>query len=358
MGAPDNPNPSNSAASPCSDLVDLNDVGDLAKLVVLGATELRTVLTPAVCLAALEDAYRRLHAAPADSGRSLGFQTKDGKFHVKAGLYPGTHEYFAAKVNANFPDNGRRFGLPTIQGLVVLCDGADGRPVAILQSGELTGRRTAAATALAAKHGARPDARSLAIIGCGAQARHQAEAIVGVLPIKRIAGIDREPAKAEAFTAWVAETLGLEAARATTVADAVAASDIIVTCTTATRPIVTPEMVSAGCFIAAIGADNPDKQELDPGLFANARILVDDLDQCAESGDLAHAIRANTASPDSVAATLAELAAGARPGRTRSDEIVIFDSTGTGIQDVAAAAAAFEAAHKRADSMKLRAAGN
>ncbi len=347
MGTPEIPNPSNSAASHSGDLVDPNNVSDLGDLVMLGAAELRAVLTPAVCLAALEDAYRRLHAAPADGGRSVGFRTRDGMFHVKAGLYPGTHEYFAAKVNANFPDNRQRFGLPTIQGLIVLCDGADGRPVAILQSGELTGRRTAAATALAARHGSRPDARTLAMIGCGAQARYQAEAVVGVLPIKRVTAVDREPANAEAFAAWAAETLGLEAAPATTVADAVAASDITVTCTIATRPLVTPDMVPAGCFIAAVGADNPDKQELDPGLFANARILVDDLDQCAEGGDLAHAIRAGTATRDDVAATLADLAAGARPGRSREDEIVIFDSTGTGVQDVAAAAAAYDAVRIR-----------
>ena len=346
--------PSKATTSHGGGIVDLDD---LANLVVFGTAELRAVLTPEVCLAALEDAYRRLHAAPGDGGRSLGFQTEGGKFHVKAGLYPGTHKYFAAKVNANFPDNGRRFGLPTIQGLIVLCSGTDGRPVAILPSGELTGRRTAAATALAAKHGARPDARSLTIIGCGVQARYQAQAIVGVLPIERITAVDREPANAQAFTAWVAETLGLEASPVTTVADAVAGSDITVTCTTATRPIVTLDMVSAGCFIAAIGADNPDKQELDPDLFTSARILVDDLDQCAEGGDLAHAFRANVAAPENVAATLADLAAGAKPGRTRNDEIVIFDSTGTGIQDVAAAAAAFELAQKRTDFMKSRATG-
>ncbi|NQU58136.1 MAG: ornithine cyclodeaminase family protein [Rhodospirillales bacterium] len=335
MGTPEN--------SKLSNFVDQRS-GDLF---LLGAAELRAVLTPAVCLAALEDTYRHLYAAPADSGQSVGFQTQDGKFHVKAGLLPGTHKYFAAKVNANFPDNQQRFDLPTIQGLIVLCDGTDGRPVAILQSGELTGRRTAAATALAAKHGARPDARTLALIGCGAQARHQVEAAAGVLPIKRVIPVDREHANAEALAAWATETLGLEATPAapvaTAIADAVAASDITITCTTATHSIVTPDMVPAGCFIAAVGADNPDKRELDPRLFRNARILVDDLDQCAESGDLAHAIRAGIASLGDVAATLADLAAGAVPGRTDEDEIVIFDSTGTGVQDVAAAAAAYEA---------------
>ncbi len=331
MGTPEN--------SKLSNFVDSHS-GDLF---MLGAAELRAVLTPAICLAALEDAYRHLHAAPADIGRSVGFQTQDGKFHVKAGLFPGTHKYFAAKVNANFPDNQQRFGLPTIQGVIVLCDCADGRPVAILQSGELTGRRTAAATALAAKYGARPNAQTLALIGCGAQARHQVEAVLGVLPIKRITAVDYEPANAEAFAAWAIEALGIEAVPMSVIADAITASDITITCTTATQPIVTPDMVPAGCFIAAVGADNPDKQELDPGLFANARILVDDLGQCAEGGDLAHAIRAGTATREDVAATLADLAAGAQPGRIGEDEIVIFDSTGTGLQDVAAAAAAYDA---------------
>ncbi len=321
--------------------------GRLDSLLLLDTAELRAVLTPEVCLKALEDAYRRLHAAPTDKGRSVAFEAGQGKFHVKAGLYPGTHDYFAAKVNANFPDNPGAFGLPTIQGLIVLCDGNNGRPLAILQSAELTGRRTAAATVLAAKHGARPDARSLALIGCGAQSRYQVEAVLGVLPITHITLFDREPANAEALALWTRETLGLEVEIAATIANAVAARDVVVSCTPATAPIIMPDMVTAGSFIAAIGADNPDKQELDPELFANARILVDDVDQCASDGDLAHAIRAGIVTAADVAATLADLAGGAKPGRARDDEIVIFDSTGSGLQDVAAAVAAFEAIGKQ-----------
>ncbi len=317
---------------------------DPDKLMLLGADKLSALLTPSLCLAALEDAYARLHNSPADNARSLGFETGDGKFHVKAGLYPGTHKYFAAKINANFPDNRQRNGLPTIQGLIMLCDGSNGRPLALLQSGELTGLRTAAATALAAKHGARPDANTLAVIGCGDQARHQAQALVDLLPITHIAAYDSNDANTVEFSTWANEKLHLEAASATSIANALRSSDIIVTCTTATDPIITPDMVSPGSFIAAVGADNPDKQELDPDLFANACILVDDADQCGKDGDLAHALRANTATLDSIHATLAELAAGAKAGRTSEEKIVIFDSTGTGLQDVAAAAAAYEAA--------------
>lgn len=114
-------------------------------IVILGASELHHILTPGRCLAALEEAYANLHQSPADGGQSLEFRTEGGKFHVKAGLSPGTHKYFAAKVNANFPENPKLFGAPTIQGLIVLCAGDGGRPLAVLDSGELTGRRTAAA---------------------------------------------------------------------------------------------------------------------------------------------------------------------------------------------------------------------
>ncbi len=321
---------------------------DLGDLVLLGASKLRTLLTPSLCLAALEDAYARLHTSPADNARSLGFQTGDGKFHVKAGLYPGTQKYFAAKINANFPENRQRSGLPTIQGVIVLCDGSDGHPLAILQSGELTGLRTAAATALAARHGARPGASTLAMIGCGDQAMYQARALTDILPITRIAAFDRESSKAEKFGVWANVALGVEAAPAASISEATGSSDIIVTCTTAVEAILTPDMVDPGSFIAAVGADNPDKQELDPALFKDARILVDDADQCASDGDLAHAIRAGSATHECVAATLAELAAGMKPGRVREEQIVIFDSTGTGLQDVAAAAAAYEAAQKNA----------
>ncbi len=326
------------------DIPSIVNAADPADLLLLGADELRRLLTPARCLAALEDAYRRLHAAPEDAGQSVGFPTTDGTFHIKAGLYPGSHAYLAAKLNANFPGNGAANGLPTIQGMILLADGTDGRPLAVLQSGELTGLRTAAATALAAKHGARDDASRLAIVGCGAQARHQVRALMGVRPITHLDAIDRDAGRAEDLARWARDEQGLTAIPAAAPAEHVGAAEIIVTCTTSKRPILGPDAVPAGCFVAAVGADNPEKQELDPALFAGVRILVDDRDQCAKGGDLAHALRAGMVTTEDVAADLAQLAAGAVPGRTSPDQIVLFDSTGTGVQDVAASVAAFEAA--------------
>ncbi len=317
------------------------------EILILNASDLREILSPAVCLAALEDAYADLHKHPEDRSQSIGFKTRDGKFHVKAGLTPRTHRYFAAKVNANFPENPRQFGSPTIQGLVVLCAADDGRPVAILHSGELTGRRTAAATALAASRCARRDSRTLAIIGCGTQASYQAAALLGLFPLDRIVAFDSEDTKAQSFVFWVQETLGVPAESSSSLADTVRLGDICVTCTPSRRAIVDAGMAPKGCFISAVGADNPDKQEIDPQLFARARLIVDDLEQCSVSGDLAHALRAGAIRTENVAATLAQVVAGAIPGRTHDDEIVLFDSTGTGVQDVAVAAAGYELARHR-----------
>jgi ornithine cyclodeaminase/alanine dehydrogenase-like protein (mu-crystallin family) len=117
--------------------------------------------------------------------------------------------------------------------------------------------------------------------------------------------------------------------------------DICITCTTSKSPILTDDLDLRGCFVAAIGADNPEKQEIAPALMRRARILVDDIEACASGGDLNHALRAGAMSKDQVHAELADLAAGRKRGRMTEDELVIFDSSGSGVQDVAAAWVAY-----------------
>ena len=313
-------------------------------VLLFAGREIREILSPGACLQALEAMYANLHRSPQDKGQALAFDTDDGVIHVKAGLTPGVRDYFAAKVNANYPANAERYGLPTIQGLIVLSECRTGAPVAILQSGVLTGIRTAAASALAIKYGARKDAKLLSVIGCGEQAGYQLEAALGVRPIRQLMAFDTNADRASNFVQWARRTFSIDATVAPDIESAVQASDICITTTTSRSPLVTAGMVPPGCFIAAVGADNPDKQEIDPALFKDARIIVDDIDQCAASGDLAHAIQAGLVSKNDVDATLAGLAAGVMAGRTEERQIVIFDSTGVGIQDVAASAAVYELA--------------
>jgi ornithine cyclodeaminase/alanine dehydrogenase-like protein (mu-crystallin family) len=125
------------------------------------------------------------------------------------------------------------------------------------------------------------------------------------------------------------------------------ASDIVVTCTPSREPFLGPGDVRAGTFLAAVGADAPDKRELDARLVASCTIVVDHHRQCAEIGELHHALAAGLLAPSGVHAELGDIVAGVKPGRTREDEITLFDSTGTALQDVAAASVVYERAAGR-----------
>ena len=141
-----------------------------------------------------------------------------------------------------------------------------------------------------------------------------------------------------------ARTLGLAVEAVKDLAAALGDSDVCVTCTPSRRAFVSKSQVAPGTFIAAVGADNRGKQELEPELLAAATLVVDVLDQCAEIGELQHALAAGVMTREQVHAQLGEVVAGRRPGRTRDDEITVFDSSGTAIQDVAAAIAVYERA--------------
>ena len=296
------------------------------------------------CIAAVENAFR-LHA----EGRSLspgvlGVRAPQGGFHTKAAGLELGRLYFAVKTNANFSENPRRHGLPAIQGVIALCDASDGRLLALMDSIEVTIRRTAAATAVAAKHLARADSRTATVCGCGNQGRAQLLALARVLPLARAHAYDVDPALAEAYARDVSAELGIEVTPATDLGAALGDSDVCVTCTPSRKAFLLREQVRPGTFVAAVGADSSDKQELDPHLMSAGVVVTDVLEQCAEIGDLHHALAAGTMKREAVHAELAELVTGRRPGRRSREEITIFDSTGTAIEDVAAAAVVFERA--------------
>jgi alanine dehydrogenase len=217
----------------------------------------------------------------------------------------------------------------------------------MLDSIEITLRRTAAATALAASYLARQDSETLAICGCGEQAMAQAEAIAAVLSIRRGFAWDIDPSKSVRFADAVGKRLGFGVTAVTELAAATLEADVIVTCTTAQTPFLTRQHVSPGSFIAAVGADSPSKNEIAPSLMASSKVVVDVLDQGLDMGDLRHAVAAGTMSAANVHCDLGDLAMGRAAGRTSPAEIFIFDSTGTALQDVASALLAYERAKAR-----------
>lgn len=321
-------------------------------LVVLSRHDLTALMPFGEYVEAVSDAFR-MHA----EGRStlpspMHIPADGGGFHVKAGSLPIGPGYTAIKINSNFPSNRATHGLPTIQGAILLFDTSTGSPVALLDSIEITIKRTGAATAVAARYLARPGSQVATIWGCGTQGRIQLAALRHTLDIRRVFLFDQDAATAEAFAAEIANE-GLDVEVPTKPRHAARASDVIVTCTSARAPFLGATDVRSGTFIAAIGADNPDKNEIDPALMARVRVVTDLTEQCSYMGDLHHAIRAGTMQIADVYAELGDLVAGRKPGRTETHEITLFDGSGVGIQDVAASARAYELARKQGAGRSL-----
>jgi alanine dehydrogenase len=311
--------------------------------VVLSRRDVARLLSLEECIAAVRNAFLLYGEGRTEAPGVLGIHTHGGGFHIKAGLLPLGRLYFAAKVNANFPANGEQFGLPTIQGVIVLADGANGEPLALMDSAEITALRTAAATAVAVQHLARQDSRVATICGCGTQGRVQLKALSQVMKLKKAYAWDVIAERAAGFAQALTAEVGIDVVAATDLFSALQESDVCVTCTTSRGWFLGREHVRPGMFVAAVGADHPQKQELEPALLAGAKVVCDVVEQCATIGDLHHALRAELMTRSDVY-ELGEVVAGRKPGRTSEQEIIVFDSTGMALQDVAAAALVYEKA--------------
>jgi alanine dehydrogenase len=319
----------------------------MSELLILSRSDLRALMRFDDYVEAVAEAFRLLARGGCQSVIPTEIPAQHGTFHIKAGALPRGAGYVAVKINGNFPSNKARHGLPTIQGAVYLADASNGRALALLDSAEITLQRTGAATAVAARYLARKDATTATICGCGEQGRIQLTALLHVLSLRTAFAWDDDAEAARAFARRMSAETGIAIHAVDDLGAATRASDAIVTCTTAREPFLGQEHVRPGTFIAAIGADNPAKSELEPGLMANATVVVDVLEQASFMGDLHHAIAAGAMTAADVHAELGALVTGDKPGRREPEEITIFDSTGTGIQDVAAASRAYELARQR-----------
>jgi len=296
------------------------------------------------CIEAVEEIFRLQGDGKVPAPGILGIKAPGGGLHIKAGLLPGQRSYIVAKLNTNFPGNGARFGLPTIQGAIVLYDAEKGSPLALLDSVDITLKRTAAASAVAAKYLARVNSHVGTVCGCGQQGRAQLRAIYAVLPLKKMYVFDLKERAAKELATELADELRLEIEPARDLSRAIQQSDVCITCTTSRDFFVCKEHVFAGTFIAAVGADDEHKQEIDPALMASAKVVADSREQCCNIGDVHHAIGHGLMRPENVYAELSEIVAGRKPGRISEDEIIIFDSTGIAIEDAVATAVVYEKA--------------
>jgi alanine dehydrogenase len=271
----------------------------------------------------------------------LHADAEGGEYHIKTGGIKGTTSYFGLKANGGFFQNQKNENLPNILGIIYLSNASNGYPLAILDSVEISRKRTAAATAVAAKYLAPENEIRLGVVGYGTQAAMQIEAILFTKEVKEISLAGRDVSKVKAFAKDISEKFQI---KTNVVYEKILTenSNLIITCTPSTGYFIKKEWVQPGTFIAAVGADSPGKNELEPSLMASAKIVADIKSQVIRVGESQHAIREKLISPDSIYAELGELIIGTKKGRTSKEEIFVYDSTGTALQDVAVAAKLYE----------------
>ncbi|TLZ75935.1 MAG: ornithine cyclodeaminase family protein, partial [Methanobacteriota archaeon] len=209
-------------------------------------------------------------------------------------------------------------------------------------------RRTGAASGVATKYLARPDASTVGIVGTGWQAESQLEAVCAVRSIRRIRCYGRDKARREAFAKKMASLLGVTVDAAGWPEEAIREADIAIAATNAPRPVVQGEWLRSGCHINAIGANRLETRELDDAAVRRcAFVATDSIEQAREeSGDLVEPMKRGLLTWDRVH-EISEVVAGKVRGRTNADDITLFKSHGIAIEDVAVAALVYQRARDR-----------
>jgi len=261
----------------------------------------------------------------------------DGRmFGVMPGAM-GAHAPFGAKLISVFPQNFT-LGRQSHQGLVILFDPETGAPVCVLHAGEITAIRTAAASAVATDALARKDARRLAILGYGEQARTHARAIGKVRSLTSIVVWGRSSDRAEAFAQRMQAELGVSISTARSVEEAIAQADVICTVTAATEPILKGEWVQPGTHVNVVGSGFAGPAEVDNELVVRSRFIADSREGVLHQGaEFLRAKAAGLVGEDHIVAEIGQVLAGDVPGRRSAEEITVYKSLGHIVQDLASA---------------------
>lgn len=317
----------------------------MSDTVILSRRDVANLLTIEECMNSVEAAFKMFAEGQAAAPKVLGLHATTGGLHIKAGIMNLNGNYIVAKMNSNFPENPVKRNLPTIQGAIAVFNADNGALLALMDSIEITIVRTGAATGIASKYLSKKNSEAITIYGCGNQGLISLPAISANRDLKTAYLYDTNRSQAEKLLKEIATFhKPIEAVCVNDVKSAIRNSDIVVTCTTSKTPIIDLEDVRPGTFIAAVGCDSEEKSEIHPRLMSASKIVSDFTEQTAAFGDLHHAIEEGLVTKSHVHAELGEIIAGQKRARENDDEIIVFDSTGTALQDVAAASIVYERA--------------
>ena len=315
-------------------------------MLVLTRADLERVLSPIDVVEAMAVAFRRYGdgrcTVPPRSATPVG---QDGVLlTMPAAFSDGAERGLGVKQVSVYPDNRTR-GHPTLHATYVLMDGASGAPLALIEGTYLTGIRTGATSALAARLLARPDACRVACFGAGAQARFQLLGLAALRPLERVDVIGRNRERARAFAESMRATLGIPVELGDDPHRAAREADLIVCATTSLTPVLFGRDLTPGTHVDAVGAFRPTDRELDSEAIRRARVVVDTYaGAMEEAGDVLIPLRDGIIERTHVAAELAEVVTGRRPGRTSDEEVTVFKSVGFALEDLAAARLAYDRA--------------
>lgn len=265
-------------------------------------------------------------------------------FGIKSG-FDRSIMVLGLKAGGYWPENAAA-GRANHQSTILLFDPETGMPAALIGANYLTGVRTGAASAIASRHLARKDAKTLSIIGAGAQSVYQVRATLAVTDLQMVVAWAPSVANVEALGRSV-RALGLPFTAAASPEEATRRADILITVTPSQSIIVRKDWVRPGTHINAMGADTAGKQELAPDLVASASVYVDTVEQAITIGECQHAFKQGLLGRNDLTRTLGGLASGRLPGRRGDDEITLFDGTGIALQDLAAASVTVARARER-----------
>jgi alanine dehydrogenase len=315
-------------------------------VLILSRADLERVLAPRDVIDAMEAAFTRygrgLCTVPPRSATSVG---DDGVLlTMPAAFSDGGARGLGVKQVTVYADNRSR-GHPTLYATYVLMDGASGEPLALLEGTYLTAMRTGATSALAARWLARPGARRVACFGAGVQARLQLICLAALGPLERVDVIGRTAERTRAFVDSMREALGIPVEMSGDPHRAARDAELIVCATTSPTPVLFGADLCPGTHVDAVGAFRPTDRELDGEAIRRARVVVDTYaGAMAEAGDVLLALGEGVIGRAHVAAELAEVVTGRRPGRTGDEEITVFKSVGFALEDLAAARLAYDRA--------------
>lgn len=304
----------------------------------IDADAVRRILTMPACIDAMDRAMRAVSRAEVDIPPRQFVPVADSPQDL-FGLMPGSTallDVYGAKLITLHPDNGNR-GLPTIQGFVCLFDRADGRPLALIEGASLTAIRTAAASGLATRELARPNASTHGVFGTGVQAETHIDAVAAVRPIRKVVVWGRSPDAAKRVAAAAAGRCGIEVV-ATDDPRQAGACDVVSTVSAAVTPILEGAWVRPGAHVNLVGAHEAHAREADSALMASARIYVDlEASAMREAGDILIPLDEGSIAKDAIVGEIGALLEGRIAGRLGDDDITVYKSLGIVAQDLFAA---------------------